>query len=111
MVFKKLNVSGELKANILHLYIVCISMAQEARAFYQAAISSEFYFPTLIQGFLPCWGLAVGEAALGRSMTGSKGQTQSSQIPTGPLWPLVEWKAPPAMSKYPSSVQLLLSSL
>lgn len=93
MVFKELDVSGELKATILHLYIACISMAQGARTFCQAAIYSEFYFPTLIQGFLPGWGLALGEAALGRSMTGRKGQTQCSQIPTKPLWPLMGWKA------------------
>lgn len=104
MVFKELDVPGELKANVLHLYIVCISMTQEARTFNQnAAIYSEFYFPTLIQGFLPGWGLALGEAALGRSMTGSKGQTQGSQIPPNLCGPWWSGRCFPAMSKYPSS--------
>ena len=108
MVFKELDVSGELKANILHLYIVCISMTQEARIFYQnAAIYSEFYFPTLIQGFLPGWGLALGEAALGGSMTGSKGQTQCSQIPPNLCGAWWSGRRFPAMSKYPSSSSTL----
>lgn len=43
MVLKDLDVLGEVKANIPYLYVVCISVAHEARTLYQSAkICREF---------------------------------------------------------------------